>query len=55
MDHSWHGMIAGHGADIHNGRSYRIRVTKIGCVITRSIDTQNLPNYLEKVISGMRW
>ena len=31
-----HGTIPGPGSDDHNGRSYKIRMTKIGHTITRT-------------------
>ena len=30
-----HRTVVGHGSDDHKGRSYNIRMTKTGCIITR--------------------
>ena len=30
-----HGTVAGHGTEVHNGRSFEIRVMKTKCTITR--------------------
>ena len=32
-----YGKVMGHGSEDHSDRSYKMRVTKMGCIITRAL------------------
>ena len=45
-----HGAVVRNGSDGHHGRSYKIRVSIMGCIITRtSRHTQNFPNQSRRI------
>ena len=51
-----HRTMVGHGADDHKSRSYKVQVTKTGCIITRTkghvrVTPISAENYLRKEIS----